>query len=734
MSAAVPARKAPERAPNVARAAEGEPWLATALRMLVHALAALVFAFPLTVVEAMISAAVGAALGAFGARFVAASRIRSTALVLLSLALLFAVSLAGALPVGTDLLAPSLGPSAALRVGEAITFGLGALVVSTALRSLSIRRPALTALEVAFVAVAFASLVVAHRNGAINRPFEIADPIIAQGGDPTVAMMAIGAAAAAAIVVLLMSERNALRGVFHLSAIVVLLLFAFGVIGLLPEPSVPATGGGLGLRADGEDESSEEQESRGSGRRSNEELEFRDNYDNAQNRIPVGVVLLHDDYSPPSGVYYFRQGAFSQYNGRRLVAATRADVDHDIARAYPTRRTRIEDPPEAGMWRSTLETTVAMLAEHNRPFALESPIDLRPEPNPDPRRFKRMYRATSAALTADHVSLIGVPVGSPTWSDEVQRHYTEAPDDARYQELATRIVTELPSDLAHDPVARALAVTGWLSREGTYSLRSRHAGAEDPTASFLFGDVTGYCVHFAHAAVYLMRTLGVPARVATGYAVEESTRQGGSAVLVTGGDSHAWPEIYVEGVGWVVVDVAPQTVVTPPPGPPDADLQRLLAELARGRRPLPVDGRTPPAIGRALGDALAFAGWALLYLAVAALGLVVIGRFVRRASPLFAREDDLYRVLYRVTIDQLSALGVRRSYGESREAFARRIAGIAPSFVPLTRGHVGAKFGGSTKGDPRALRGAVVAELRRAFPLWRRFLGAVTPWSWLVSR
>ena len=98
--------------------------------------------------------------------------------------------------------------------------------------------------------------------------------------------------------------------------------------------------------------------------------------------------------------------------------------------------------------------------------------------------------------------------------------------DPRYGELAREIAAKMPAWLQHDPVAEAMSVVLWLGREGTYSLRSGHAHAEDPTADFLFGDRTGYCVHFAHAAVYLMRSLGVPARVGAGYAVEEAARHG----------------------------------------------------------------------------------------------------------------------------------------------------------------------------------------------------------------
>jgi transglutaminase-like putative cysteine protease len=711
-----------------------EPALATVLRALVHACLAGVFAWPITVEEAVMAAATCSAAGVICASFLARSRLRSAVVIAIGVGVVLFARFAAELAIGTDLLAPAVGPAAALRTGDALAFGIGAFGVSATVRTLSIRRPWLTAIEVAFLGAVFAQLVVAHRNGAINRPFEVADPILAQGGDPTVAMMAIGAIGAAVAIVLLLSERNVLRGAFHVAGAVALLLLFLGVLGLMPEPRVPETAPGLGLRPEGDDESDEQGQQDRSGRRNNEDLEFRDNYDNAQNRIPVGVVLLHDDYSPPSSVYYFRQGAFSQYNGVRLVGATRDDVDRDVATTYPTRPTPIEGAPSPGAARSTVETTVALLAEHTRPPALESVIELRPEPNPDPRRFVRMYRAISATLTADYQSMLGAPVGSAEWSDEIWRHYTDAPPDPRYQELATRILDELPEFLIEDRVARAFAVSRYLSREGTYSLRSNHAGADDPTASFLFGDLTGYCVHFAHAAVFLMRTLGVPARVATGYAVDEASRQGGSAILLTGSASHAWPEIYVEGIGWVVIDVAPETVISPPPSPPDPDLQRLLAELVRGRTPLPIDGRTPPAVGRMAASTLEIAGMALGGLFAVSLVLLALVKIWRRTAPLFAGEEARPRVVYRAELDRLAEVALRREWGESREAFARRITATVPSFAPLTRAHVGARFGARTGSDLRAVAHEVRRERARAFPWWRRALGALAPWSWLASR
>lgn len=391
-----------------------------------------------------------------------------------------------------------------------------------------------------------------------------------------------------------------------------------------------------------------------------------------------------------------------------------------------------------GSSRAQVETTVALLAEHTRPFGLEAPVRFAPGRNPDPRRFRRVYRVTSAVLTADFASMIGSRAGDPSWSEDERATYAAAPSDPRYAELAQRIVNEqLPEHLREDPAAKIAAITGWLGEHGTYSLRSRHADADDPTADFLFGDITGYCVHFAHAAAYLMRAAGLPTRVATGYAIDESTRQGGSALLVTGGASHAWPEVYLQGFGWVVADVTPAQVLTPPGPAPDVDLQRLLGELARGLEAVPVDEEAPVSRSIAtLRDVLRWLGLGLAGLAVGFFVFLVLGKLWRRVVPRFARAERLPRVSYRAALDQLGEVALRRRPGESREAFAQRVATVAPSFERLTRANVGATFG-SRRVEPsslEALRAELGRELGRAFPFWRRLVGRLTPWSWLGSR
>jgi hypothetical protein len=613
---------------------------------------------------------------------------------------------------------------------------MSATTISATLRACSRRRPIFAVFELLLVAVAFAQLLIPHRHGAINRPFYLADWIIAFGWDPTWLFLFMGGTATVLGLVLLLREQRFGRAVLNLGIVGILLALIVVATPMVGMPPPPEGGGGLGLRPDeskGRDDRDKRDQTGGA---QSSELEFRNKYDRGGERVPVAVVLFHDDYSPPSGVYYFRQGAFSQYNGRKLVVSGLRDVDDDLIPFFPSRPMEIPDAPPMNENRGPLETTIALMADHMQPFALEAPVEVEPLDNPSPNRFRRVYRATSGVLTADYAAMIDARLGSRTWSKGLWAHYTEAPSDERYATLAEEIISELPDEYADNAIAKAFAISGWLSKEGIYSLKNEHGGAADPTASFLFGDLTGYCVHFAHAATYLMRSVGIPARVATGYAVSESARQGGSALLLSGAASHAWPEVYIDDFGWVVLDVYPERALDPPEQPMDADLQRLLGELARGASPIPLSATDLPKL-KELARHLTFTAGAWLFgLFGIALFVLYLGKAWRRLVPRFASPSTLPRVLYRAELDRLGEVDVRRAAGESRESFAWRLRERLPSLEPLTHAHVSAAFGRSEP-DPADLRAQAI-ELRRdvrgSFPAWRRFLGLITPWSWLRSK
>jgi transglutaminase-like putative cysteine protease len=461
---------------------------------------------------------------------------------------------------------------------------------------------------------------------------------------------------------------------------------------------------------------------------------------------PMAVVVLENDYSPPSGGYYFRQEAWSDFNGTRLVPSTLPDADRDTLVDFPTAETTVESPPPD--MRSSVRARVALLVDHQHPFALESAVSFRPMQNPNPERFARMYRFESLSQSADYGSLLRKTAGNPAWSEEVRAMYLEQHPDPRFAELANEIIErELPPEMRDDPFARALAIKLYLDKELIYSTRERHANAADPTVDFLFGNRTGYCVHFAHTAVLLWRAAGIPARSGTGYMVPEENRQGGSAILIRSSDAHAWPELYLEGVGWVVLDITAERNLDQGGEPVDDDLQRLLGEMARDEPPDPEDTirdeeeeETP--LDRMWAFLLANV-WPILGGLVALVLLVLYGvKAWRRIAPAFASGRQLPTVGYRAWLDRLAEVGFAREFGETREAFASRVGDVSPAFGKMTALHVAAHL--RPKEAPERpefdrkkwheLGSSAKKELRQKTKWWRRALGWLHPISFLDAK
>jgi transglutaminase-like putative cysteine protease len=713
-------------------------------RALALALGAGVLAWPLAAGPGVAAAALAAFAGALAGDALDAtrpggSRLRAGGVALVAgLALALGVGAARAL-VALSAPAAWLGPVAALAASEALLWLSLSGPAVAALRFAARRSSLAAVLEVALVAGAFAFSFSAHRGGMVHRPLALGDLAWTRGIDPALVFLGLGGLCTLLLAALLVAEERRRRLWLHasaLGAIALLLLLLVRVSGLpAPRPAsdLGLTGPPERERAQGGGAGDEGGEG-GQGRADElSDLPFRDEYPREGGEAPVAVVVLHDDYEPPSGVYYFRQTAFSQYNGRRLVQSLRADADPDVLKHFPGARLEVPGAPPVSAQRKALPSSVGLLVDHVRPFALDSPVAFEPATSRDALRFQRAYQVLSHVQTLPYESLLGRRAGDPGWSREQWSHYTEAPADPRYAALAEELLGWLLARHRDDPLARALAVKAFLDERGVYSRKSRHAGDEDPTASFLFGDLTGYCVHFAHAATYLLRSLGLPARVAAGYAVPADDRAGGSALMIRGVNAHAWPELYLEGVGWVVVDPAPRQSLEETAPNPDLALQRMLGEMLRDQLGQGGPAEDAPGPSLAFADVARAAGLALL--AAAALAFAV--KLYRRWLPRVARTGELPRVGYRAALDRLSDVGLRRRFGESRERFAARVGATAPAFAELTALHLRAALGPPDAPDAAALRrleARVRGELRRGVPLLRRALGAANPVSWLAAR
>ncbi len=141
-----------------------------------------------------------------------------------------------------------------------------------------------------------------------------------------------------------------------------------------------------------------------------------------------------------------------------------------------------------------------------------------------------------------------------------------APVEALY--LALPAVPERVAQLARDvavgaatPYDQALALEAFL-RQFPYDLAVEQAPAgRDVVDYFLFDAQAGYCDYYASAMVVMARSLGIPARLAIGYATG-SFDQNERAFVVRESDAHSWPELYFPQVGWVRFE---PTAVQPQP-------------------------------------------------------------------------------------------------------------------------------------------------------------------------
>ena len=99
----------------------------------------------------------------------------------------------------------------------------------------------------------------------------------------------------------------------------------------------------------------------------------------------------------------------------------------------------------------------------------------------------------------------------------------------------------------------AKQIKNYVQNAATYNLKfQRFPDGEDMILYFLTQGKEGICQHFAASATMIFRAYGVPARYTCGY---KANAYAGEWASVTGMYGHAWVEIYVDGFGWVQVEV-----------------------------------------------------------------------------------------------------------------------------------------------------------------------------------
>ena len=237
-------------------------------------------------------------------------------------------------------------------------------------------------------------------------------------------------------------------------------------------------------------------------------------------------------------------------------------------------------------------------------------------------------------------AVLRAPGFAPTLPAGFPARYTQLPEvPERVRALAAEVTAGAPT--VYDKVR---ALERWMGANTSYTLDipPLPRGA-DAVEQYLFVDRKGFCEQIATALVVMLRSLGIPARVAVGYTPGERDPFTG-LYQVRARDAHAWAEVYFPRVGWQGFDPTAEVPLSGDAAAP-ATAPGLFSFL--GKR-LPALPDWTSGAGLAMGVAVAAAGAA-----------VQVRTWLRRRSRARARSWA------EVCLDRLDAVGGRR--GRARE-------------------------------------------------------------------
>lgn len=355
-------------------------------------------------------------------------------------------------------------------------------------------------------------------------------------------------------------------------------------------------------------------------------------------------------------------------------------------------------------------------------------------PEPDPGVLRAA--GVSSPPAAEYLSL---PDGFPT----------------EFAQLARSVTAGAPT-----PYDQALALQTWFRTEFSYSLDVPPGHGEDAIADFLERR-SGYCEQFAGTFAAFARTLGLPARVAVGFSPGDLGSSG--RYEVRGRHAHAWPEVWFDGIGWVLFEPTPgrgapradRWTGVPPeqaesestePGGETSTTTTLPATTLPGEQAtVPPPAQSATTTTQAPGAGAASSGprgtdGTLVFLAVLAaiVGWVTLMPVVVRSLVRSRRRTPAARVLaaWQAASRSLADTGAKAHPGDTPHEHARRAArltGLDPGSLYELAHHATLAVYGTREPDDRTarrsedLRSYVESSTRDMLPWATRLRARVDP-------
>lgn len=438
---------------------------------------------------------------------------------------------------------------------------------------------------------------------------------------------------------------------------------------------------------------------------------------------------------------YWRAVVFDTFDGRQWHNTADAEASYDAGQIVPIASWRAREPisqtikllapvgdvlfGEADFAQANLRMRATV-----RPEAGAAPIPAAQAPaGAQPVEFTIVraardldngdsYTFVSAATKA---SIQDLENASTDYPAEILDKFLQIPPE--FSPRVRGLAQELTAS-AVTPYEKAKAIEAYL-RTLPYddAIAAPPAGA-DPLEYFLFDIKRGYCDYYATAMAMMLRTVGVPARTASGYA-EGLFDEESQSYYITQRDAHTWVEVFFPEYGWIEFE---PTAGETPLDRPQTDADEMAVTSQQEQQPESPLAPTPPAQRNPEDLPPQFTGeellqqqsgaspnsppwwvWALAVLLVLPAGGFLIWR-ARNSGP-SAFSADLPLLLYERLQQWTQRLGIGHAAHQTPYEHTRLLVSALPEaqpyVEPLTDEYVRYRFApqsAAAAGEPELLQ------------------------------
>ncbi len=279
----------------------------------------------------------------------------------------------------------------------------------------------------------------------------------------------------------------------------------------------------------------------------------------------------------PSGRYW-RAVAFDRFTGRQWVNTADGEVTYRANEPIPVIPWVARAPftQTVTLQTSTGNVILAMpdVAQASIPLAtLQQPLvdaSLATQEQADTELTWARSRVTLEAgdsyqVVSNHttVTVRELQAVEANYPPQIFDRYLQLPDSfsPRVADLAGQVMADAPT--IYDKVK---TLERFLRAFDYDEGIAAPAADEDPLEYFLFDIQRGYCDYYASAMATMLRSQGIPARTASGYA-EGAYEPETDTYLITERDAHTWVEVYFPQYGWIEFEpTAGESILDRPSG------------------------------------------------------------------------------------------------------------------------------------------------------------------------